>query len=208
MFAKIQHPCKRSAKNRVPRAKTLILSQVTEPGMMTGILPTSIYRTAIILHACRQVHLSANSLKLFWNKPARFSAVFRNSSALLPAFTHASSGRRMWLGTSLTPFFGTFKPKMGISSHSVSGSDARVPSWMASMSCLVYFRLQRSPTPYGPPTQPVFTRYAEAPTLSSLAANISAYTYGCQTRNGAPKQAENVAWGSVTPSSVPATFAV
>ena len=39
-------------------------------------------------------------------------------------------------------------------------------------------------------------------------ASSSAYFVGCHTMNGAPKQAENVASGSVTPISVPATFAV
>ena len=36
----------------------------------------------------------------------------------------------------------------------------------------------------------------------------SAYVLGCLGMNGAPKQVENVAWGSVTPISVPATLAV
>ena len=36
----------------------------------------------------------------------------------------------------------------------------------------------------------------------------SAYFAGCQTMNGAPKQVENVACGSVMPTSVPATLAV
>ena len=39
-------------------------------------------------------------------------------------------------------------------------------------------------------------------------ANSSAYLLGCQTMKAAPKQAEKVASGSVTPTSVPATFAV
>jgi len=37
---------------------------------------------------------------------------------------------------------------------------------------------------------------------------MSAYFVGCQTRKTAPKQAEKVACGSVTPRSVPASFAV
>ena len=35
-----------------------------------------------------------------------------------------------------------------------------------------------------------------------------AYTFGFSGRNGAPKQVLNVALGSVTPFSVPATLAV
>merc|ERR1719215_2560376 len=116
-------------------------------------------------------HLSANSLKLLWNRPAKFTAVLSNSASVLPAFIHASFGQRTSLGTSLMPSFGCIKPNTGISSHS---TDANEPSWIASMSCLVYFRLQRLPTPYGPPTHPVLIRYAEAPTFSSLAASISA----------------------------------
>src|SRR5574341_1165160 len=37
---------------------------------------------------------------------------------------------------------------------------------------------------------------------------MSAYTCGWSGRNGAPKHAENVSLGSVTPRSVPATLAV
>src|SRR5947208_53697 len=39
-------------------------------------------------------------------------------------------------------------------------------------------------------------------------ASCSAYTPGRSSMNGAPKHVENVALGSVTPTSVPATFAV
>ena len=66
----------------------------------------------------------------------------------------------------------------------------------------------RAPTPYGPPDQPVLTSQVWAPCLRSLSASSSAYLVGCQTRNGPPKHAENVASGSFTPTSVPATFAV
>lgn len=46
------------------------------------------------------------------------------------------------------------------------------------------------------PSKPPIAKYAFAPYLSNLAANISAYTNGCHTRNGAPKHAEKVASGS------------
>ena len=38
--------------------------------------------------------------------------------------------------------------------------------------------------------------------------SIAAYSPGWRGMNGAPKQAENVAFGSLTPTSVPASFAV
>ena len=59
-----------------------------------------------------------------------------------------------------------------------------------------------------PPPQPVFTSQTRALCCFIFAASSSAYLLGCQTRNGPPKQGENVACGSVTPISVPATFAV
>ena len=62
--------------------------------------------------------------------------------------------------------------------------------------------------PYAPPLQPVFTSQTLALCCCIFAASSSAYFAGCQTRNGPPKQGENVACGSVTPISVPATFAV
>ena len=43
---------------------------------------------------------------------------------------------------------------------------------------------------------------------SSRSPSRFAYTEGGCGRNGAPKQAENVGCGSVTPISVPASFAV
>lgn len=66
----------------------------------------------------------------------------------------------------------------------------------------------RLPTPWPPPLQPVLTSHAWLPFLAILSASSSAYLVGCQTMNAAPKQAENVASGSFTPISVPATFAV
>ena len=58
------------------------------------------------------------------------------------------------------------------------------------------------------PLQPAFTSQARVPYCFIFAASSSAYLLGCQTRDGPPKQGENVADGSVTPTSVPATFAV
>jgi hypothetical protein len=66
----------------------------------------------------------------------------------------------------------------------------------------------REPTPWGPPVQPVFTSQTRTPCRAIRSPSIRAYTPGWSGRNGAPKQAENVALGSVTPRSVPATFAV
>ena len=37
---------------------------------------------------------------------------------------------------------------------------------------------------------------------------MAAYTCGWRGMNGAPKQVENVAFGSLTPTSVPASLAV
>ena len=58
------------------------------------------------------------------------------------------------------------------------------------------------------PDQPVLTNHGVAPCSRILSARSSAYFAGCHTRNGPPKQGENVASGSVTPTSVPATLAV
>ncbi len=66
----------------------------------------------------------------------------------------------------------------------------------------------RWPTPNGPPVQPVFTSQTLAPCWSSFSPSIRAYTRGGCGRNGAPKHVEKVGCGSVTPSSVPASFAV
>src|SRR4051812_8771597 len=66
----------------------------------------------------------------------------------------------------------------------------------------------RAPTPAGPPLQPVLTSQTFAPCSAIFEASSAAYLVGCQTRNGPPKQGEKVAVASVTPTSVPATFAV
>src|SRR5512145_2196158 len=66
----------------------------------------------------------------------------------------------------------------------------------------------RLPVPNAPPLQPVFTSHTREPCFFIFSASNCAYLPGCQTRNGPPKQGENVAEGSLTPSSVPATLAV
>src|SRR5215472_8756235 len=79
---------------------------------------------------------------------------------------------------------------------------------MASMMARVYLRLIRLPALYPPPVQPVLTSHTRDWCFLIFSASSSAYLFGCHTRNGPPKQGENVACGSVTPISVPATFAV
>ena len=72
----------------------------------------------------------------------------------------------------------------------------------------VYLSFMRSPMPYGPPVQPVFTSHTREPCFVSFSPRSREYVSGGSGRNGAPKHTENVASGSVTPRSVPATFAV
>ena len=62
--------------------------------------------------------------------------------------------------------------------------------------------------PYFPETQPVLIKYACVPCSSTFFPKISAYFVGWTDKKAWPKHGENVAVGSVTPSSVPATFAV
>ncbi len=66
----------------------------------------------------------------------------------------------------------------------------------------------RSPVPYGPPVHPVFTSQTGTSQRSRRSTSIAAYSPGWRGMNGAPKQAENVAFGSRTPTSVPASLAV
>src|SRR5262245_5146356 len=72
----------------------------------------------------------------------------------------------------------------------------------------VYLIFMRVPVPYGPPVHPVFTSHTFASCRAIRSPSIAAYRLGASGRNGAPKQVLNVAFGSVTPFSVPATFAV
>src|SRR6185503_10601724 len=66
----------------------------------------------------------------------------------------------------------------------------------------------RLPTPCGPPVQPVLTSHTREPYFAMRSPSCFAYTLGLSGRNGAPKHVLKVALGSVTPVSVPATFAV
>ncbi len=75
---------------------------------------------------------------------------------------------------------------------------------MASIMARVSLMEIRLPVPF----QPVLTRYACAPEACMRFTSTSAYCVGCSDRKAAPKQAENVGVGSVTPRSVPASLAV
>lgn len=59
-----------------------------------------------------------------------------------------------------------------------------------------------------PPVQPVFTSQHVVVFCLRRSSSMLAYTVARRGMNGAPKHAEKVGVGSVTPSSVPATFAV
>ena len=72
----------------------------------------------------------------------------------------------------------------------------------------VWAIFMRWPTPYGPPLQPVLTSHTATSWRAIRSPSSLAYTVGESAMKGAPKQALNVAWGSVTPFSVPATLAV
>ena len=89
-----------------------------------------------------------------------------------------------------------------------AGAVCRSPEWIASMIARVIGNFIRLPMPYDPPLQPVFTSQTFTLWRRIFSASSPAYFIGCQTRNGPPKQGEKVACGSVTPISVPATFAV
>lgn len=52
----------------------------------------------------------------------------------------------------------------------------------------------------------MLTSHPVAPCFCILSASIAAYFVGCSIMKAAPKQAEKVACGSLTPSSVPATW--
>ena len=72
----------------------------------------------------------------------------------------------------------------------------------------VWSMFMRWPTPYGPPVQPVFTSQTGTSSFSRWSISMWAYSPGWRGRNGAPNPAENVADGSMTPISVPASLAV
>ena len=64
------------------------------------------------------------------------------------------------------------------------------------------------PTPYGPPDQPVFTRYTTALYRLIFSPNNLAYTDARRGINGAPKHSEKTDFGSFMPRSVPASLLV
>src|SRR5207245_907844 len=63
----------------------------------------------------------------------------------------------------------------------------------------------RLPTPNLPPVQPVLTSQQSTLPFAIRSLRRLPYTDGWRGMNGAPKQVEKVACGSVTPISVPAT---
>src|SRR5262245_32651167 len=142
----------------------------------------------------------SNFLKFSRNIPASFFACASYAALSL----HVSRGDNTSPGTFLISA-GTARPKSG--SVVVFPFD-KSPRSSAGTISRVYESFMRLPTPYGPPVQPVFTSHTSEPCWSMSLPNISAYFHGCQTRNTAPKHELNVACGSVTPRSVPATFAV
>src|SRR6478736_4085527 len=144
---------------------------------------------------------AANDASKFERNIAASSAAF-SSYALGSA--HVPRGSRSALSTPGTEI-GTSKPKTGSVRYSTPSS---APERAACRRPRVAVIGMRWPTPNGPPVQPVFTSQTLAPCLSSFSPSSRAYTAGGCGRNGAPKHVENVGWGSVTPSSVPASFAV
>ena len=66
----------------------------------------------------------------------------------------------------------------------------------------------RWPMPCGPPVQPVFTSHTGTSSPLEALHELAGVLAGWRGRNGAPNPAENVAVGSMTPISVPASLAV
>ena len=82
------------------------------------------------------------------------------------------------------------------------------PSSTAANRVRVTLIGMRRPTPNLPPVQPVLTSQQSTPWAAISSRSRLPYSDGWRGRNGAAKQVENVACGSVTPFSVPATLAV
>lgn len=101
--------------------------------------------------------------------------------------------------------FGIAKLKIGKFSNSASLSS---PLWIKSIIPLVYLSDILYPTPYLPPDHPVLISHTLVSCFLIFSANILAYNVGWRARKASPKHAENVAYGSLTPTSVPATLAV
>src|SRR5207302_2568229 len=117
---------------------------------------------------------------------------------------HVPRGKSSASGTPGT-VSGTSSPNTG---SGAVGMRSSVPASAARTVARVRPRRIRSPTRYGPPVQPVFTSQHCTPCCAIFSPKSEAYTLGARGRNGAPKQVEKVALGSVTPRSVPATLAV
>ena len=75
---------------------------------------------------------------------------------------------------------------------------------LAHMSALASAHTARKASPAG--AHPVLTSQAVVPWWPIFSASMDAYFMGCHIRNAPPKHALNVASGSVTPTSVPATW--
>ena len=147
-------------------------------------------------------------------RSANFSKFSRNISASFCACASYAAGSAHVLRGDRAPrsarresLSGTARPNTG---SVVVGARRRARRRAARCTIArVWASFMRLPTPYAPPRpagvhQPHVRRRARRCSLPS----ISAYFVGCQTRNTAPKHDENVACGSFTPRSVPATFAV
>ena len=118
--------------------------------------------------------------------------------------SQALRGLRTSAGTSGTAE-GTWMPKIG--SRRVGTSRSR-PSTTARTIARVWAMEMRWPMPCEAPTRPVLRIQTWALWRVTRSISMFAYVAGGSTRNGAAKQVLNVASGSVTPRSVPATFAV
>src|SRR4051812_44440382 len=139
---------------------------------------------------------------------SKFSRNIRTRSRALASYAAGSAqvarGVSTLAGTPGTAA-GTSTPNTGSFTNRAPSS---APERAARTIARVYESFIREPVPYGPPVQPVLTSHTFAPCFAIRSPSIRAYTPGCMGRNGAPKQAEKVADGSVTPRSVPATLAV
>lgn len=100
---------------------------------------------------------------------------------------------------------GISKLKTGNLTHSAYSTD---PSWTESIILLVKLNFILFPVPKAPPDHPVLINQERELFYFILSANIVEYTVGCKDKKAAPKQAEKVGSGSLTPTSVPATLAV
>ena len=119
------------------------------------------------------------------------------------------SPRRSWIQETGPATFGhvvgTSKPKTG---STRIATPTACPSSAARTIDRVWAMFIRSPVPYGPPVQPVLTSQTGTSSRSRRSISMCAYSPGWRGMNGAPKHAEKVAFGSLIPTSVPASLAV